>query len=56
MDFIFQQKVKKSSNDTAFQYSVDELEHCSLDMQMSVELVPSIFVFIFNIVDCYAML
>ena len=39
---------KKGSNDTAFQYSVDELKHCNPDMQMSVELVP-VFLCLYSI-------
>ena len=39
---------KKGSNDTAFQYSVDELKHCNPDMQMSIELVP-VFLCLYSI-------
>ena len=37
---ISNRKFKTSFNDTVFQYSVDALKQCNLDMQMDLQLVP----------------
>ena len=39
---------KKASNDTAFQYSVNELKHFNSDMQMGLQLVQ-VFLCLYSI-------
>ena len=43
---MFQQSPKEDFNDNVFQYFVDELKHYNPDMQMDLQLLVPVFVYI----------